>query len=89
MLDSRAKVVTFDKPHRIKRTPVCVLPESIHGNNSRMFKSTGDSSFRLKSLLQFTLIGTFLADFLQRNVAIEFHIFGNEDIADATRGVLL
>src|ERR1043165_4737438 len=85
--DGALEAIPFDETHRIKRPAVGIEAKAVHRDDARMFQSPRDLRLQQKAGSVLRMIGKTLLDFLQRNLAVQFLVLGDEDLAKSPLGV--
>ena len=81
------QAVALDESHRVVRSPVVVLTESVHGHDAGMFESAGDFGFQHEPTAAVWVVGELILNFLQRDFAVELLIASDKHFAQPAPSV--
>src|SRR4051794_25344165 len=77
--DRFLEAVAPDEPHRIVGAAVAIRTQSINGDDPRMFQAAGDLRLEQEALATDRVVGMMVEYLLQRDLAVQLRIEGNED----------
>src|SRR5688572_19453791 len=83
-IGSLFQTIAANEPHRIKRPSVLILTESVDGNDSRMFESSGNLRFHEEPRSAIGVIGLLCLNLFERDFAMQFCVFGHENFTQTT-----
>src|SRR5262245_22020270 len=81
--DGFFKAVAADEAHGVEGAAVAILPESIDGDNARMLEPTGDLGLEHEARPALRIVRPIELDFLERDLAIQLLVLGDENLAQA------
>ncbi len=86
-VDRLLEAVPSDEPHGIIRPAVGVVPEAVDGDDPGMLQTSRHLGFEQEAGAAPGVVGVMLLDLLQRDLAPEFLVEGEVDLADRAPGM--
>jgi hypothetical protein len=86
-VDGLLETIPADEPHGVIGAAIAVGPQPVNGDDPRVLQPAGDLGLAEKPLAAFGVVGVIIEDLLQRHLAVQLGVQGDEDGAEAALGV--
>ncbi len=86
-IDGLLKRVATDEPHSVERPAVRVRAQAVDRDDSRVLQPAGDLGLEHEAGAAGWVVGVLLEDLLERHLAVQLGVQGDEDGAQAAAGV--
>ena len=87
VLDGLLEAVAADEPHGVVRPAVAVGAQPVDRDDARVLQPAGDLGLEQEPLAAGRVVGVRLEDLLERHLAVQLAVQGDEDRAQAAPGV--
>ncbi len=87
LVDRFLEGVAADEPHGVIRPAVGVAAQAVDRNDARVLQSPGDLGLKHEPLPAGRIIGMAVVDLLQRHLAVQLGVQGDEDGAESALGM--
>src|SRR5262249_42017540 len=84
---SMLEAVALDEPHGVIRATIVVVPQAVDRYDPRVLQPAGDLRLDQEPNATFGVVGMLVADLLQRPLAAQFLVAGDEDASQSPLGV--
>ena len=81
------EAVPLDEPHGVERAAVGVGPQAVDRDDARVLQAAGDLGLEQEAGPAGRVVGVLVEDLLERHLAVELGVEGDEDGAQAAPGV--
>ena len=78
-----------DQPHGVEVTPIVAAPQSVDRHHAGVFQPASDFRLHKEAFVKVSMLDPALEDLLQRDVAVELLVTGDEDLAQSAAGKFL
>ena len=85
--DGILEAVALDESHRVKRPATVVGTQAVDRNDARMLEPAGDLGLDQEALSARRVVSVVVEDLLERDLAVELGVHGNEHGTEAAAGV--
>jgi hypothetical protein len=85
--DGVLEAVAADEPHGVERPAVDGVAQPVDRDDARVLQPAGDLRLVLEPAAVAGIVGIAVLDLLQRHVAVQLGVAGEEDLAEAAAGV--
>ena len=86
-LDRLLEAVAPDEPHRVVRPAAVVSPQAVDRDDAGVLQPAGDLSLEHEAPAAVRVVGVAGEDLLERDLAVELGVEGDEDGAQAAGGM--
>ncbi len=77
------QAVAADEPHRVERPAVGVRAQAVDRHDAGMLQAAGDLRLQQEARPAVGVVGVPLQDLLERHLAVQLLVVGDEDLAQA------